>query len=384
MAQEKFRVPFGTLKVTQTAVKHIQECCETNHVTLGPKVELLENKFKELFGYPYAVGLSSGTSALIAALITLYDFGAKPGDGVICPALTFIASANAIRAAGFIPVFVDIKKETLGIDETKIEDAINSSLVHICGILAVNLMGKPVRLDEINYTASYYNLKVIVDNCEAYGCKYKNKFSLEYADIEVSSHYVAHILCSAELGIATTHNRIIRDSLKSIRSHGREPNSLYFNHIRYGLNLKPTDLNACIGLGEVDNFWKIFEQRRFILNRYREAIKGYENQFFLIEEYEKDINAPHAFSLTMKDNGAEYLNIKMIKSVFDEAKIQWKRNFQCIPTSQAFKLLPNSQQFKNAEHCSNLGIHIGCSQYMIDDDIEYVCNTLKDICKNLK
>src|SRR5690606_37384448 len=115
--------------------------------------------------------------------------------------------------------------------------------------MAVNLMGNPCELDVLSDIAFKYGCPLIVDNCEAYGAKLKGKFSLEYADMETTSHYIAHIICSAEGGTVSSKDKKINDIIQSVRSHGRQPGSLYFDHIRYGLNLKPTDLNASIGLG---------------------------------------------------------------------------------------------------------------------------------------
>jgi dTDP-4-amino-4,6-dideoxygalactose transaminase len=133
------RIKFGEVAVGEISRTHLQECVDNNFVTMGPKTKLLEKKWSSIFGYKHTVAVSSGTSACIAANIALYDFGAVPGDEVIVPALSFIATANAIRVAGFKPVFVDVK-EDLMINETLIEKAITSKTK---AIMVVTLMGKP-------------------------------------------------------------------------------------------------------------------------------------------------------------------------------------------------------------------------------------------------
>lgn len=380
----KNKIKFGDIKINDISRQHVIDCLDNNYITLGPKTKLFEKKWAEIFGYPYSVAFNSGTSGLLAACITLYDFGAKPGDGIICPALSFIATANAIRAAGFTPVFVDCKKQDLQMQEYLVENTILSyNKGHICGIVGVNLMGKPCRLDILRDIANKFNIKLIVDNCEAYGSQLHGKYALEYGDMEITSNYIAHIIQSAEMSTVSTENKKIRDILKSIRSHGREPDSLYFNHIRYGLNLKPTDLHCSIGLGQIDNFWNIFNKRKEIISKYRECMDEFKNKFYFVDEDNITCNAPHAFSLTLREKYANNNNIKYIQYALNQNEIEWKRNFQSMPSSKAFSYLNDNKIYENAEYISNYGIHIGCSDLMQDDDVKYVCNILVDISKNL-
>ena len=392
------KIEFGELRITDLAKKHIQECLDNNWVSIGPKVKEFEQKWTKLFDYPYTTMVSSGTSADIAACLALYDFGAKPGDYVICPALSFIASANSIRAAGFIPYFVDIKKETLNIDERKLEGVLKNRFDpylrikrelnregQLAGIMVVNLMGNPCELDVISDLAKQWDTKLIVDNCEAYGAMFKGRFSLEYADIETTSHYIAHFICSAEGGTVSSKDKKINDIIQSVRSHGRQPGSLYFDHILYGLNLKPTDLNASIGLGEIDDFWKIFNKRKANLYEFYKATEEFSDKVYFVEERPGNVNAPHGFSITLKEKYIDRFNF--LTSKLDEAGIHWKRNFGVMPGHAAFGYHDQSfsaeDRFSNAAYVGHYGIHIGCHYWLTDEDIDYVCNTLRNILKEL-
>lgn len=384
------RIEFGEVRVSDVAKQHVMDCLENNYITSGPKVQLFEKKWAEIFNYPYSVALNSGTSAVTACCMALYEYGAKPGDYVLCPALSFIATANAIRAAGFTPAFVDIRRDTLNIDEQKLDRLITSlkedvvSKKKIAGLVIVNLMGKPSRLDIIQEIADKHKLKVIVDNCEAYGSKVNDKYSLEYADMEATSHYVAHIICAAQLSTVSVKTKELQEIIQSIRSHGREPNSLYFNHIRYGFNFQPTDLHASIGLGEIDDFWKIFNKRKDTLKRYREALNGLEDKVYLLEEDVGCSNAPHGFSITLKEKFADKNNFHKLTKWLDEANIHWKRNFGAMHTHKTFEYLKYRPGcFINAEYVGTYGIHIGCHYWLSDEDIDYVCESLKNIVTRL-
>src|SRR5438105_978858 len=122
--KSKYRVPFGTVSITEKAKKLIDEAIDHRWLTKGKYVKEFEDKFAALFGVKYGVAVSSGTDADALACAVLYDFGANRGDEVIVPALTFVATGNAVLQAGFKPVFVDVQRETLNIDPDKIEAAI--------------------------------------------------------------------------------------------------------------------------------------------------------------------------------------------------------------------------------------------------------------------
>jgi dTDP-4-amino-4,6-dideoxygalactose transaminase len=145
------RIKFGEIKIEKSSLQHISDCVRDNFVTMGPKTKLLEEKWSNIFGYRHTVAVSSGTAACMAANMSLYDFGASPGDEVIVPALSFIATANGVRAAGLTPVFCDVKDDLL-IDETKIEGLITS---RTRALMVVTLMGKPPAITSSSYTTVY-------------------------------------------------------------------------------------------------------------------------------------------------------------------------------------------------------------------------------------
>jgi dTDP-4-amino-4,6-dideoxygalactose transaminase len=186
------RVSFGDLKIGPTARKYVQSALDKNWVSEGENVAEFERRFAETFGYKHAIATSSGTDADIVACASLYDFGARRGDEIIVPALTFVASANSILAAGFVPRFVDVKVDTLNIDPEKIEAAINEKT---CAIMAVHLMGKPAEMDMIMNTARAHKLMVIEDACEAHGAQYKGKVVGSIGDMGAFSFYAAQCGC---------------------------------------------------------------------------------------------------------------------------------------------------------------------------------------------
>src|SRR5512136_1835854 len=148
------KVPFGTISIPEKAKTLITELLETRRVSSGKYVRLFEEQFAELLGVKEAVAVSSGTDADILALAVLHDYGAKPGDEVLVPALSFVATGNAVVHAGFTPVFVDIERETLNIDPAQLEAAITEKT---CAIMPVHLMCKPADMNAIKAIAQRHN-----------------------------------------------------------------------------------------------------------------------------------------------------------------------------------------------------------------------------------
>src|SRR3990167_2150158 len=180
---------FGDLVINDKAKKLVKKSLDENWVSGGNLVKELEREWGKLFGYKYNVAMSNGTDAYIAALLTLYDFGAKRGDEIIVPALAFVSVGNSVMASGFKPVFVDIEGKTLNINPKKIEEKITSKTR---AIMVVHTMGKPCDIKAIQKIAKKHNLKIIEDCCEAHGARYRNKFVGHFGSVATFSFYVAH------------------------------------------------------------------------------------------------------------------------------------------------------------------------------------------------
>lgn len=369
------RIEFGELRIGDIAKNHLMDICDRNWASAGPLVRLFEEKWGKLFGYDHNVSMSSGTDACINACLALYDLrAAKRGvSEVIVPALSFVASPNAIRAAGLVPVFVDINRSTLNIDENLIEDAITENTV---AIMPVHTMGKPCSLDVICDIANRHDLIVIEDCCEAHGARYNNAFVGNWGNIAAFSFYIAHIVVSGEGGMCSCRDDDIRDLLRSTRSHGRPFGSLYFNHQRTGLNSKMNDMEAALGLESVENFWATFSKRHSNMLAIRKALVGFEDEAWFSEQDDGNINCPHGFSVTCKKAGL----IEKVKEALNKYNIHHKRNFGSNPTQQpvfadmGYKLY----DFPEAEWVGDNGIHIGCHQYLSEADLDRIVKALKE------
>ncbi len=371
-----YKVPFGTVSITDKARKLIDTALETRWVTKGKYVKEFEEKFAALFGVKYGVAVSSGTDADALACAALYDFGAERGDEVIVPALSFVATGNAVFQAGFTPVFVDVKRETLNIDSDKIEARITS---RTRAIMPVHLMGKPAEMDRICAIARKYHLKVIEDAAEAHGAEYRGKKIGAIGDMACFSLYAAHIVTTIEGGIIITDCEKTAEALRSLRNHGMTGK---FTFQRIGFSAKMNEIEAAVGLGNIDIFQHILDTRRRNMLYLIEQFRKFDKYFITLKEEAHEKLGPHAFSIILRE-GVSFTKEEFVSYI--EGKGVDSRNlFYSMPTqcpSYAF-LGHKVGSFPEAEYCSDYGTHIGIHQDIEVSQLDYVVDVVASFLKN--
>lgn len=368
------RINFGDLVIGDVAKDRIKKALDKNWVTEGTNVKEFEEKFAKQFGYKHAIATSSGTDACIAALASLYEFDAKRGDEIIVPATTFVATANAVLAAGFTPKFVDIELETLNINPNKIEEEITDKTR---AIMPVHLMGKPCEMDTILKIAKKHDLKVVEDSCEAHGAKYRGKYIGTIGDMGVFSFYVAHLVICGEGGMVVTDDDEIADVIRSVKTHGRPTGSIYFDFQRFGLNLRMNDLTAAIGIEGMEQFEETFNKRKDNIYSLSELTKELTDYLHFIKEEDYEIVCPHAFPVVLKD--PKY-NRNKLYQYLESKGIQCKTLFGSLPTQhKAFEFLGYKKgDFPVAEYVGENSLHFGIHQYLNDNDLVYISKVLKE------
>lgn len=360
------QIKFGEVHLNNNTRKYLNEVLDNEWLTHGKFTEKFETEWAKLTNSNYSIFVNSGTSALIALFASLYDLGAKRGQNIIMPALSFVSTWNAALAAGFNIKFVDIEiNDSMNINCSKIEEQIDKDTIAICG---VSLMGKPYNADIIQQICQKHKLWHIADQCEAHFCSFNNKPILHYADAEVYSFFAAHILYATEAGSINTNNSYIKDLCLSTRTHGRKNGKLFFDFERFGLNLKPTDLAAAVGLASLEESKEIFNKRKDNLVKLQNSLQKYRDLIYLVLE-DRGINSPHALSITFKKEN--YIN--KLKEHLTNSNIEWKLNFQTPHKSKAFDWMNlNIKDIPNALWVSENGIHCACHQYLSFNDIEYM------------
>ena len=242
----------------------IKKSLETGVLTFGPNVDKLEQEFAKYAGVKYAIAVNSGTSALEIAL-RYYDL---KGGEVIVPTNSFIASANAVTLAGGKPVFVDIKKETLCLDPDDVRKRITSNTK---GIMVVHLAGLiPPEIEEIKEICNEKDLFLIEDAAHAHGSSIDNKHAGSLGDVGCFSFYPTKPMTSGEGGIITTNDEKITEFAKIVRHHGKEGSE----HTKIGYNWRMSEINAILGVYQLNRLDEFVEKRNKIATRYVEELNN--------------------------------------------------------------------------------------------------------------
>ena len=396
------RVTFGTVSITNRSKNLIRKAVDSNRVTCGRYVRKLEQAFARLAGTKYAVAVSSGGDADALALAVLYDFGARRGDEIIVPALSFVATGNAVLQAGFKPVFVDVKPDTLNIDPAKIERAITKKTR---AIMPVHLMGKPAEMDAINAVAKRRKLVVIEDAAEAYGTQYKGRPAGSLGNMAAFSLYAAHVITAIEGGMIVTNSAKYAEILRSLRAHGRAckceecvlntasaycrkrfkyGTDIRFIFERIGYSSKMNELEAAVALGQLERYGQIIKKRRDNLLYLIKNFKQFEGLLATLKEEPYERIGPHAFPIVIRKGSG--IDRDKFVDYLEKRGIDTRSLFASMPTQCAgFKFLGyRSGDFPNAEYIGNNGLHIGVHQDIGRRELDYFIGCVKNFLAKFK
>jgi perosamine synthetase len=280
MTPVKHLIPIAKPYIGQEEETAVLEALRSGWLSQGPRVAEFEKQFAAFVGTKHAIAVSSCTTALHLAFL---GAGIQSGDEVLCPSLSFIATANSIRYVGAEPVFVDIDPVTFNMDPKKLEAAITP---RTRAILAVHQIGLPAAMNEINEIARRRNLVVIEDAACAIGSVYQGKrIGAPHSWMACFSFHPRKILTTGEGGMITTEDDQVNDRLRRLRQHAMDvsdvarhqsKNVILERYDEVGYNFRMTDLQAAVGivqLGRVEDFIK---RRREFAARYTEALSKFD------------------------------------------------------------------------------------------------------------
>ena len=260
-----FNIPITKPDLGEEEKQLVSQVIESGWVSQGPKVAEFEEIFAHYVGSRYAVATTSCTTALHAAL-SVSSIG--PGDEVILPSLSFIATANSVLYCGAKPVFVDVDPETCNIDAAKIENAVTTKTR---AIMPVHQMGMPADLDSIKAIAKKKNLLIIEDAACAIGSEYQNTKIGGYGNIACFSFHPRKIITTGEGGMITTDDRATAERLRRFRHHGMSVSDIERHmantviietYPELGYNYRMTDIQAAIGIEQMKKLPSILDARK--------------------------------------------------------------------------------------------------------------------------
>jgi len=267
-------IPIAKPYLTKEEAQAAYDTILTGWITQGPRVAEFEQKFAEYTGAKYAVAVSNCTTALHLSMIVA---GIKAGDEVICPSMSYIATANSIKYVGATPIFAEINPLNYNLDladtERKITDKTKA-------ILLVHQVGMPADIDGFTRLAEKYSLALIEDAACAAGSSYKGKKIGSHSNLVCFSFHPRKVISTGDGGMITTNNEGYYQRMKQLRQHGMSVNDrvrhesskiLFEDHLEVGYNYRMTDIQASVGIHQLNKLDWIVGERRKIANRYHEA-----------------------------------------------------------------------------------------------------------------
>lgn len=367
----------------------IQKVIESNMFSMGKEVENYENNFANYFGSKYAVMTSSGSTAnllMIASLFFSKEFKINRGDEVIVPAVSWSTTYFPLQQYGLHVKFVDIDIKTLNFDLGELKKAVtNKTKV----VLAVNLLGNPNNFDEINNIIEGKNIILLEDNCESMGAKFEGKYTGTFGLMGTYSSFFSHHISTMEGGMITTDNEEIYHILLSIRAHGWTRNLPKFNKVatksddwfeesfRFvlpGYNVRPLEMSGAIGSQQLKKLPKIIQQRRRNARIFKEAFNN--DKRFIVQE-ELGHSSWFGFSFIINDLNLERkVVLKALEKNHIEARPIVTGDFT---KNEVLKFFDYSIQgdLKNAKKLDKMGFFVGNSQADLRNEIDYLKTVLK-------
>jgi len=373
---------FGKPYIGQEEIDEVVDTLESRWLGTGPKVTQLEEKFCEYTGADYAVALNSCTAGLHLSML-VNDI--KAGDEVITSPMTFCATANAIIHTGAIPVFVDIDKNTFNIDPEKIEEKITEKTK---AILPVHFAGLPCDMDRIMELAQKYNLRVIEDAAHATESIYKGRKIGIIGDMTCFSFYVTKNMVTGEGGMVTTNNKELAGLLKIYALHGMDQDAWKrysdngFKHYQVvypGYKYNMMDLQAAIGIHQLNRLGKLSKRRKEIFNYYNDSFKDLP----LILPKQNRTDSIHAYHLytALVDEKQTIISRDELQSKLHDYNIGTGIHFTSLHLHEYYRKRFNFKpdDFSNARYVSDRTISFPLSGALTDTDVEDVVNSVRMI-----
>lgn len=328
----------------------------------GPAVKELEKQLAEYVGVKHAIGCSSGTDALLLSLMVKE---VKPGDEVLIPDFTFIATAEVVALIGAVPVFIDIKPDTYNINPVLIEQKITDRTK---GIIPVSLYGQCADFDEIQAVASKNSLWVIEDGAQSFGATYKGKKSCSITEIGTTSFFPAKPLgCYGDGGAVFTNDDSIAEKLLMLRNHGQERR--YFHKI-IGVNGRLDSIQAAVLKVKLKHFDDEMKRKQDIARIYTDRLKNVVKTP-VIKEFNYSVWAQYTVQTEKRDEIVNHLRTKGIPIAIHYPKP--------LHIQEAFTGFGNvNGNYPISEKASREVFSLPMHPFLEEKDIDFICNSIKE------
>ena len=288
-------LPYARQTIDDDDIRSVLAALQSPWLTTGPVVDEFERVFAHSVGSQHAVAVNSGTAALHSSVFAL---GIGPGDEVIVPALTFVATANCVAFQGAKPIFADVNRNTLLLDADQVAHRLTSKTR---AVIAVDYAGQPCNYDSLNEVVRPRGIPIIADACHAFGARHRGRPVGSLADLSTFSFHPAKHVTTAEGGMVTTGDSRLAERLRIFRNHGittdhrqrAECGSWTYEMVALGFNYRLSDVQCALGISQMRKAQAWLERRREIAAQYTaglEAIAG-------VEPLQSNPDIEHAYHL---------------------------------------------------------------------------------------
>ncbi len=349
---------------------YVIDCLDSNWISSNGKyIHLFEQKFAEYLGVKHALSCCNGTTALHLALLAS---GVGHGDEVIVPTLTYVATANTVAYTGAQPVLADCEPDTWNIDTAKIEALITTRTK---AIIPVPLYGHPCDMDPILDLARRHKLFVIEDAAEALGASYKGRLCGSIADISTFSFYGNKTITTGEGGMVVTNDDELAARIKIFKGQGMDQNRRYW-FPQIGYNYRMTNIQAAIGLAQMENVDLFLAKRRTIADMYKLHLADIPGITLpIIKEY-----AEHSwwmYSILIENEYGQRRDAVMKK--LDDYGVETRPFFYPMHIMPVYS--GGGSNLDVAVSVAKKGINLPTYYELCEEYIVYIANILRDICK---
>lgn len=364
------RIPVCRPTLAGNELKYVEECVKTNWISsIGKNIPKFEEMFAKAVGAKYAVAVSSGTTALHLALHAL---GIGQGDEIILPTFTMIATANAVKYVGAMPALVDSEMKTWNMDTEKIEEKITEKTK---AIIPVHTYGHPAEMDKIMDLAKKYNLWVVEDAAEAHGALYKNQKIGSIGDVACFSFYANKIITTGEGGMITTNDEELYEKLKCLRGQAFSKER-HFWHKYVGFNYRMTNMQAAIGVAQMEKFEELVEAKIKNARLYNSLLQNIKD-VVLPPETPNIKNVYWMYSIMVATDSP--ISRDELRGKLAERGIETRAFFIPMHLQPIYQELFRDQKYPISEQLCKAGFYLPSSSDLTEEEIKYISKSVAEI-----
>lgn len=368
---ENRNIPLAVPDLTGNEEQYVVDAIRSTWISsTGRYIERFEKQFAEACGTRAAIGVCNGTVALHLALLAL---DVRPGDEVLVPSLTYIATANAVRYVGAEPVFVDVDPNTWCIDPKLLETSITRRTK---GIIAVHLYGHPADMDAINHIAAVHGLWVIEDAAEAHFARYKGMPVGGLASLATFSFYGNKIITCGEGGAITLNDSQLELRIRTLRGQGMDPQRRYYFPVT-GYNFRLTNVACAFLCAQLERSKDIIKCRQEIFKKYRDILDSIPG-IGLQPSEEWAEPAPWLFNIVV-DKQKYGRSRDELMNFLKERGIETRPFFMSLHQLPPFReeSINRNEQLPVTEFLSKNGMNLPTYSGLRSNDIAYICESIR-------